>query len=334
MPGLLDNIHIGPLVISNRLVMPPMGTRLATGDGEVTEGHITHYRERAPGVGLVIVEHSFVMAAGRASLEQVGVHEDRLVPGLRRLARAVQEQGSKAAIQLNHCGAKAHPDPALGSPAGPSAVSLPNSDVVPRELSAEEIKGIVAAFGNAARRAREAGFDAVEVHGAHGYINNQFTSPLTNKRTDRYGGSLENRMRLPLEIVSAVRVEVGADYPLLFRLGACDMMDGGLSVQDGQRIAAALVEAGVDVIDVSGGFVGDRHPTLTGQGYFIPLAEEIKQAVDAPVIGVGGVTEPGFADEVIRRGRVDMVAVGRAILNDPGWACRAVDALGRTRPCT
>ena len=112
------------------------------------------------------------------------------------------------------------------------------------------------------------------------------------------------------------------------------MMDGGLSVQDGQIIAAALVEAGVDVIDVSGGFVGDRHPTLTGQGYFIPLAEEIKQAVVAPVIGVGGVTEPAFADEVIRRGRVDMVAVGRAILNDPGWACRAVDALIRAGPCT
>ena len=329
MPGLLDPIRIGSLELPNRLVMPPMGTHLATDEGEVTDALIEHYRQRAPGVGLVIVESSYVMLAGRGGLNQLGIHRDEGIPGLQRLASAVKEQDSRISIQLNHSGASALPDEALGTPAGPSAVPLPGSDVIPRELSKGEIESIITAFAQAARRAKEAGFDAVEVHGAHGYLNGQFTSPLTNRRTDEYGGSLANRICLPLEIVSEVRNLVGADYPILYRLGADDMMKGGLTIQDGRRIAAALVESGVNAIDVSGGLVGADHPTIKGQGYFIPLAEGIKQAasVQVPVIGVGGITEPAFADEVIRERRVDMVAVGRAILNDPEWAHKAVEAL-------
>lgn len=327
MPGLLDPICIGSLELANRLVMPPMGTRLSGEGGEVTDRLVEHYRERAPGVGLVIVEHACVMLAGRMHAGQVGVHEDELVPGLRRLARAVQEQGARVAIQINHVGAKAPPNPALGTPAGPSAVPLPESEVVPRELSLSEIEGIVTAFGQAARRAKEAGFDGVEVHGAHGFLNNQFTSPLTNKRADRYGGNLENRMRLPLEIVAEVRRQVGAGYLVFYRLGASDMLEGGLTVEEGQRIAVALVGAGVDVVDVSGGLGGSIHPTRTGQGFLVPLAEEIKRVVTVPVIGVGGITQPEFADRVIREGRVDIVAVGRAILHDPQWGRKAVAAL-------
>ena len=327
MPGLLEPIRIGSLILPNRLVMPPMATRLATETGEVTDALVEHYRERAPGVGMVIVEHAFVTLGGRLTLTQPGIHEDGMAPGMSRLVRAIHQQDSRATLQINHCGAKALSDPTLGSPAGPSAVSLPNTDIIPRELSVEEIGGIVVAFGQAARRARDAGFDAVEVHGAHGYINNQFTSPFTNKRIDQYGGGLEKRMRLPLEIVSAVRSEVGSNYPLLYRLGANDMIEGGLTIQGGRRIARALVEAGVNAIDVSGGLGGIEHPTIKSQGYFIPMAEEIKRAARVPVIGVGGITEPAFADRVIREGRVDMVAVGRAILNDPKWARKAVDML-------
>jgi len=196
-----------------------------------------------------------------------------------------------------------------------------------REMSVQEIEGITVAFGQAANRAKSAGFDAVEIHGAHSTIPNTFTSPLTNKRTDRYGGNLENRMRLPLEIIAEIRRQVGTDYPILYRLGADDMTPGGLTIQDGRRIAVALVEAGVDVIDVSGGFVGSKHPTLKGQGYFIPMAEEIKRAARVPVICAGGITEPAYADRVVRERRVDMVAVGRAILDDPEWARKAVDIL-------
>jgi len=185
---------------------------------------------------------------------------------------------------------------------------------------------------HSARRlfAVKAGFDAVEVHGVHGYLLNQFTSPLTNRRSDRYGGSLENRMRLPLEIVAEVRARVGLDYPVLYRLGADDMMEGGLTVEEGQRTAVALVEAGVDVMDVSGGHCG-YEIGVTSQGYFLPLAERIKQVIEVPVIGVGGIREPEFADQVIRQGRVDLVAVGRAILHDPEWARKAVATLSRVR---
>ena len=331
MPGLLDSIHIGSIKLPNRLVMALMATEFATKQGEVTDALITHYQERVQGIGLVIAESSYVMPAGRASPQQLGIHEDNLIPGLQRLAWTVQEHGSKAAIQLKHAGAKALPNAELGSPAGPSAIAPPESESVPRELSAEEIEGIVIAFGQAARRAKEAGFDAVEVHGAHGEINNQFASPVTNKRTDRYGGSLENRILLPLEIISEVRMQVGKDYPLVYRLGADDMVKGGLTIQDGRRIATALVEAGVDVIDVTGGLGGSEHPTIKTQGYFIPLAEKIKRVARVPVIGIGGITEPEYADRVIREGRVDMVAVGRAILNDPQWTRKAVDILSGSR---
>ena len=327
MPGLLDPIRIGSLELPNRLVMPPMATGLATADGIVTDPLIAHYRERASGIGLVIVEHSYVMPAGQASEQQLGIYSDHLVPGLRRLAQAVRGQGTRVAVQMNHAGTSALPGPSLGSPAGPSAVPPTDSGVVTRELTLSEIEDVIEAFGQAARRAQEAGFDAVEVHGAHGYLNNQFASPLANRRSDAYGGSLQKRMRFPLEVVSEVRRQVGTRYPVLYRLGASDMGEGGLTIQDGQRIAAALVEAGVNAIDVSGGLAGADPPHLTGQGYFIPLAEEIKQAVDVPVIGVGGITQPEFADQVVRQGRVDMVAVGRSILNDPQWPRKAMAAL-------
>lgn len=329
MPGLLDPIRIRSMELPNRLVMPPMANRFATEDGEVTERLLSHYRERASGVGLVIVEYSYVIPAGRSGVYQTGIHSDAVIPGLTLLAKTVQELGAKIAIQLNHGGAKALSVPALGAPAGPSAVAMPNSNIVPRELSVDEIGDIVVAFGKAAVRAVEAGFDAVELHGAHGFLVNQFTSPLTNRRSDGYGGSLENRMRLALEIVAEVRSRVGSDYPILFRLGADDMMKGGLTVEEGQRIAVALVEAGVDVVDVSGGHGGSQNIGLTGQGYLVPLAEKIKRVVGVPVIGVGGITEPEFADRVIREGRVDLAAVGRAILHDPEWARKAVATLSR-----
>jgi 2,4-dienoyl-CoA reductase-like NADH-dependent reductase (Old Yellow Enzyme family) len=194
-------------------------------------------------------------------------------------------------------------------------------------LKGEEVRNLVRLFGEAARRARRAGFDGVEGHGAHGYLLNQFTSPLTNTRNDEYGSSFEGRIRFPLETVTEVRRAVGSDYLLLYRLGAYDG-EGGVTIAEMQIFARRLVQAGINIIDVSGGLVGPSPDSMTGQGYFLPLAEKIKQAVEVPVIGVGGITDPVFADQAIREGRADLVAVGRALLANPDWALSAKRALG------
>jgi 2,4-dienoyl-CoA reductase-like NADH-dependent reductase (Old Yellow Enzyme family) len=208
-------------------------------------------------------------------------------------------------------------------PVAPSAIPTEGSDVVPRVLEKNEIEHLVRMFGEAADRARKAGFDGVEVHGAHGYLLNQFVSPLTNMRTDEYGRSFEGRIRFPVEVVTEVRRVVGPDFLLLYRLGASDGEGRGVTIQEMQTFTQRLVQAGVNIVDVSGGLIGDAPEEMTGQGYFLPLAEKIKQAVKEPVIGVGGIIDPSFADQAIREGRVDLVAVGRALLTDPDWALSA-----------
>ena len=184
-------------------------------------------------------------------------------------------------------------------------------------------------FGEAARRACKAGFDAVEIHGAHGFLLNQFASPLSNRRTDEYGGTFEKRIRFPLKVVEEVRKTVGSGFPLLYRLGTSDGQEGGVTISECQAFARKLVEAGINLVDVSGGLVGSRPEGLVSQGYFLPQAQKIKQAVEVPVIGVGGIKDPKFADEAIRQERVDLVAVGRALLVDPDWSLNAANVLGR-----
>ena len=287
---------------------------------------MAHYTRRAPGVGLVIVEHSYFTPEGKASPNQLGIHDDAMVDGLRRLAMAMHDEGTPVCIQINHSGREGSHEVSGLEPVAPSAVPS-SSGVIPRELERHEIQHLLRLYGEAARRAREAGFDAVEVHGAHGYLLNQFTSPLTNRRTDEYGDSFEGRIRFPLEVVREVRKAVGSDLLVLYRLGASDGEGRGVTMGEMQTFAQHLVRAGVSIIDVSGGLIGDAPEGMTGQGYFLPLAEKIKERVDAPVIGVGGITDPAFADQAIRLGRVDLVAVGRALLADPDWAVSAKSLL-------
>ena len=327
MSRLLDKLTVKGFVLRNRIVLPPMATELSSGKGEVTEGLIQHYSRRSRGPGLAIVEHSYVSTEGRRSKNQLGVYDDRLIPGLSSLAEAMKKQGSVATIQINHAGAKSSPDVIETQPVAPSPVPPPGKENVPRGLSVAEIEEITEQFVAAASRVVRAGFDAVEVHGAHGFLLNQFTSPLTNKRTDRYGGSLENRVRFPLEIVSRVRDELGEKVLLLFRLGADDKMEGGLSLIEGVKIAEMLESAGVDIIDISGGHCGSAPDWLKGPGFFLHLSEAVKSAVSVPVIGVGGVTTSEFADLSIRQGKADLVAVGRAFLKDPDWALKAIKDL-------
>jgi len=319
--GVLDPIEIKGLSLKNRIVMPPMHTGLATAEGDVTDSHISHYVPRSKAIGLVIIEHSYVSIAGKCTERQLGIYDDNLIQGLEKLSSRVHAVGTPVVIQINHAGSKASTEITGLKPVAPS----PSGTA--RGLRSEEIEDLTEAFAKAAERAMKAGFDGVEIHGAHGFLLNQFFSSLTNQRRDKYGGSLENRMRFPLEVVQRVKEKVGGRL-LLYRLGAEDLDPAGIQIEDSKKLAAKLEEAGVDVIDVSGGLCGSTPAQLQGkQGYFVPQAQQIKRVVNMPVIGVGGIREPEYADILVREGRVDLVAVGRALLEDSDWAMKAVQRL-------
>jgi len=329
LPRLLDPLKVGSLELKNRIVMPPMGTGYAGTKGEVTEKLLKHYADRSSVLGLLIVEHSFVAPQGRAGPNQLGVHSDDLIPGLTRLVEAVHENGTPIAIQLNHGGGMSSSEVTGSQPVAPSPVMHPHRGVeIPHQLSLVEIEGVIDCFRDAARRGFEAGFDAVEVHGAHGYLLGQFHSPVTNKRLDEYGGALENRVRLSRRIVEEVKRDLGSNFPVFYRIGVedADPYPGGIALQEGVEAARMIVGAGVDVIDVSGGLGGGRPEGLKGPGFFVPHAAAVKEVVDVPVIGVGGIQTAEEADRIIRSGRVDLVAVGRAYLSEPRWATIAARA--------
>lgn len=326
MPSLLSPLKVGDFQLKNRIVMPPMATELATEEGYVTDGLIEHYVERCKYLGLLIVEHSYVSREGRISPRQLGIYDDKLIDGLKRLVDEVHRHMRPIVIQINHGGGKASSRVTGIKPIAPSSMLVPGGVEEPREMNLSDIERVLEAFENAARRAVKAGFDGVEVHGAHGFLLNQFTSPLTNKRLDTYGRDLDNRLRFPLQVVERVRKAIGNTL-LLYRLGVDDMMPGGLTVKESRIFAAKLESLGVNIMDVSGGLCGSRPAHLTGQGYFIPLAEKIREVVKIPVIGVGGIREPEFANKVVREGKVDLVAVGRELLRDSKWAKKAIDKL-------
>jgi NADPH2 dehydrogenase len=331
LPRLLDPLKIGSLELRNRIVMPPMATGYAGTKGEVTEKLLKHYADRSNDLGLLIVEHSFVALEGRGSMNQLGVYSDDLISGLTRLVEVAHENGTPIAIQLNHGGGISSSEITGIKPVAPSSVMHPQIGVeIPHQLNLVEIEGVIDTFRDAARRGFEAGFDAIEVHGAHGYLLGQFISPVTNKRLDNYGGSLENRVRLSRRIVEEIKRDLGSNYPVFYRIGVEDsvLYPGGLTLQKGVEAARMIVGAGVDIIDVSGGLGGGRPEGLVGPGFFVPHAAAVKEVVDVPVIGVGGIQTAEEADKIIRSGKVDLVAVGRAYLSEPRWATIATRALG------
>ncbi len=306
--------------------MPAMYTGLATPEGAATENLVEHYVKRSKNLGLVIVEYSYVSPNGKLGNKQLGIHDDILIPELENLSSSVHSTGTPIVIQITHAGSRTTRDITGMSPVAPST----NLETRAHELSKLELGDLAGDFGGAARRAMKAGFDGVEIHGAHGFLLNQFFSPLSNHRKDKYGGSLENRMRFPLEVVERVRQEVRGRL-LLYRVGSDDLDPRGIQIEDSSKFAMKLVEAGVDIVNVSGGLCGSRPTRFEKvQGYFIPQAQQIKSAVQVPVIGVGGITEPEYADKVVVEGKVDLVAVGRELLRDPEWASRAIEALRRT----
>lgn len=331
MSNLLKTLNIGNLELNNRLVMPPMATAKSQGQGKVSEDILNYYKEKSEGgyISLIIIEHSFVNVQGKAGHGQLSVAEDEDIEGLKKLAKVIQDNGSKAVMQISHAGGAASREVTGTNPVGPSAVPNPRfkEKEVPQELSTEEIKEIINDFGRAAGRVKEAGFDAVEIHSAHGYLLNQFFSPLSNKRQDKYGGDVNNRIQIHLEVIQAVKEAVGEDFPILLRLGAADYIEDGTVIEDSIIASKEFEKAGVHMLDISGGFLGYVMPNSTEQGYFWPLTDAIKKSVSIPVILTGGITEAQAADRLLAEDKADLIGVGRAILKDSQWAKTAIKSL-------
>lgn len=298
-----------------------MQTGRATFEGAVTNKLINFYVRRSTSLGLTIVEHCFVSPTGRIGPKQLGIHEDSLIDGLEKLANGIREVGAPSVVQLSHAGGVTNRKVIGTQPVGPSAREKS------RMLDVTEIECLADEFALAAERAVKAGFDGVELHGAHGYLLNQFFSPLFNRRDDEFGGSLENRMRFPLLVTGKVRKRLNGKL-LLYRLGSDDLAPNGTIIDDSIVFAQRLEQAGVDIIDVSGGMCGSEPKQLRQvKGYFIPQANKIKKAVKVPVIGVGGITQAEYANSLVSDGLVDLVAVGRAFWKDARWAEYALEAL-------
>jgi 2,4-dienoyl-CoA reductase-like NADH-dependent reductase (Old Yellow Enzyme family) len=323
-PNLHAPLRLGAIEVPNRIVMPPMVVWKAAADGTVTEPILEHYR-RSAGPGMVIVEAAVVSPEGRLSREQIGAFEDRHAEGLARLVRIIHGAGAVASIQLHHAGRNSNLENTFGLPlAAPSAI--PAKDVVPAALDEAGIERILACFASAARRAADAGFDAVEIHGAHGYLVSQFLSPLANRRGDRWGGRLRNRARFVREAARRMREAVRGRLLVSCRLGAGDGEPGGLTVEEGIQVARWLEADGMPFIHVSTG-IGSA-PKIAPEGSpwsdRLLLGAAVRKALRVPVIGVGGIVDPDQAERALAEGLVDLVAVGRAMLADPEWALKAL----------
>ena len=330
VPGLLTPITIKGRTLRNRIVMPPMASHLSPPDGSVTQEHLDRYVPRAAaGVGLVMVEHCYVVADGRTSDDQLGVHDDTVVAGHAVLCERIRATGAVTGVQLNHGGGKVPRACSGHQPISASAGVVPRGQEECRAATVAEIEEYPREFARAARRGVRAGYDLVEIHGAHGYLLSQFLSPLVNRRDDRYGGDVERRLALPLAVVRAVRAEVGPDYWVQYRLGALDYKDGGLDAEAAVAAARALVAAGVDVIHISGGVHGPQAQDWDGasEGYHVGIAARVRASVTVPVIVPGAIRTPAFADRVVREGKADLVAVGTAMLDNSRWAADAIRAL-------
>jgi len=307
--------------LKNRVVVPPMASGTATRDGFVTPETVKHYSRLAQaGAGLLIVEYSFVHPSGRSEEQQLGISSHAQISGLSELVKVIHQQGSLAGIQLTHSGGKSSRELTAGALMAPSAIAVPVKEQqleTPSPMSLADIELWKSSFSQAAHRAVLAGFDLVEFHSAHGYGLNQWLSPLTNQRQDEYGRDLAGRSKLLQEIIQIVR----RDFPGLLtsvRMPGQDFLAGGLTVDETTKLAKALEQLGVDIINVSSGIGGWRRPSSrTGEGYLAEEAARIQASVCAPVIAVGGIVSGEYIDDGVLTNRFRLAAVGRAILEDP-----------------
>ena len=339
--SLFAPLTIRTITLPNRLAVSPM-CEYSCVDGFANDWHFVHLGTRAVGgAGLVIAEATAVVPEGRITYGDLGIWSDAHVAPLRRITNFIKEQGSVPGIQIAHAGRKASchlpwdggKAIAPGEPNGwqvaaPSAVPFLEGDPMPHALTIDEIHHITQTFVAATKRALDAGFELIEIHGAHGYLINEFLSPLSNHRTDEYGGSFENRIRFVLETIAAVRAEMGPDLPLFLRISATEWMPGGWTIDDSVELAKRAAEAGVDLIDASSGGNSAGAKIPVGPGYQVPLAKQIRAEAAIATGAVGMITTAGQANAIIENGEADLVLLGRELLRDPYFPMHAAQSLG------
>jgi len=337
MKRLFSSHNIGSIELKNRIVLLAMHLGYAK-DGFVNDQLIRFYQERARGgAGLIIVGGAQVHRLGTGGLDFLSIDDDRYIPGLKKLADALKAEGAKTAVQLFHAGRYAYSFLIGEQPVSASEVPYKASGDTPRALTIEEIHELVHFFTEGARRAKEAGFDAVEISGATGYLVSQFLSPFTNKRMDEYGGSFENRVRFAVEIVQSIKEKLGDDYPVIFRLTFDDLVKGGTDVKAAKKIAKVLEKAGVDAIDMQVGWHESRVPTiamLVPKAAFAYFSKEVKREVNIPVIVTNRINDAVLADELLQDGVADLIGMGRPLIADPELPNKAMKGrLEEIRPC-
>ncbi len=334
MPGLFDTYEIRGLTLKNRIVMPPMCMWASDANGAANDWHFVHYGARAVGgMGLIIVEVNAVAQCGRIDdMDQgdLGIWDDCHIEPMARFVKFCREQGAAMAIQIGHAGRKAYGgEKGRGAvPAvAPSAIPFDDGWETPHALTLDEIPGVIQSFRDGARRALAAGFQAIEIHGAHGYLLSSFLSPLANHRSDAYGGDINARARLVCEVTEAVRSDLPDEVPIIVRVSATDWKEGGNTIDDLIAASKLLKGAGADMIHVSS---GGNHPgrPSTHPGYMVGHSEAIRQGADVPTIAVGLIRHPELAEEVIRNERADLVAIGREMMRTPAWPYMAAARLG------
>ena len=343
MTHLFDPLNIRDITFANRVFVSPMCQYSST-DGYATDWHFVHLGSRAVGgAGLVLTEATAVLPEGRISPQDLGIWMDDHIEPLARVVRFIHEQGSVAGMQLAHAGRKAstyRPGDGQGAiPQGeggwnnvvaPSALPFAENYPMPQALSIDDIKDIVSAFAAAARRACEAGFRVIEIHAAHGYLIHEFLSPLSNQRTDSYGGSFENRTRILREVVTAVRGSWPEQAPLFVRISATDWMEGGWDIQQSVELARQLGKLGVDLIDCSSGGNAMQAKIPVGPGYQTPFAEQVRRKANILTGAVGMITSPIQAENILAAGQADAIIMAREFLRDPYWPLHAARDLGRS----
>ena len=319
---LTKTIRVNTLELRNRIVMPPMATGKAD-HGKPDDNLVSYYADRARSTGLILVEHAYISPEGMAHNTQLSMADDAVVPAYQKLTSAIHAQGAAVFAQISHAGAQAQESdlPAIS----PSGINIKNKEASAEAMTLEDIARIRDCFVSAALRAKQAGFDGVEIHSAHGYLLNQFYSPLTNHRTDAYTGSkLEGRTRLHVEVLQAVRAALGPEYPIAIRFGAYDYMEGGSKKEEIAEASRIFAGAGADLLDISGGLNGFTVKGSTQPGWFSELSIPAKKNVTVPVMLTGGVKTAEEAETLLREGAADLIGIGRAMLVNPHWSEEAI----------